>query len=80
MLSQCVFVLKMTIKQDFSPVASHVISVLVELTSGHLRYPLTDVPPQPNSPTDSVFCKNHPSIATMFHQKPAVMQVSVQTG
>ena len=27
----------------------HAISVLIELTLGHLRYHLTDVPPQPNS-------------------------------
>ena len=31
------------------------ISVLVELILGHLRYLLTDVPPQPNSPPDYVF-------------------------
>ncbi|KAL0640970.1 hypothetical protein Bca4012_103289 [Brassica carinata] len=30
------------------------ISVLVELILGHLRYLLTDVPPQPNSPPDNV--------------------------
>ena len=28
---------------------------LIELILGHLRYPLTDVPPQPNSPPDYVF-------------------------
>ncbi|KAL0642187.1 hypothetical protein Bca4012_102562 [Brassica carinata] len=32
----------------------HEISVLVELILGHLRYLLTDVPPQPNSPPDNV--------------------------
>ena len=31
------------------------ISVLNELVLGHLRYCLTDVPPQPNSPPDNVF-------------------------
>ena len=31
------------------------ISVLHELPLGHLRYLLTDVPPQPNSPPDNVF-------------------------
>ena len=30
------------------------VSVLAELTLGHLRYPLTDVPPQSNSPPDTV--------------------------
>ena len=34
---------------------NQVISVLFELTFGHLRYHLTDVPPQPNSPPDYVF-------------------------
>ncbi|KAK8610787.1 hypothetical protein V6N13_081943 [Hibiscus sabdariffa] len=33
----------------------HEISVLVDLILGHLRYLLTDVPPQPNSPPDNVF-------------------------
>ena len=32
----------------------HEISVLIELILGHLRYLLTDVPPQPNSPPDYV--------------------------
>ncbi|KAL5102681.1 hypothetical protein TcWFU_006140 [Taenia crassiceps] len=31
------------------------VSVLAELTLGHLRYDLTDVPPQSNSPPDNVF-------------------------
>jgi hypothetical protein len=33
----------------------HEISLLIELTFGHLCYHLTDVPPQPNSPSESVF-------------------------
>ena len=40
---------------SFSPFGLHEISVLIELTLGHLRYHLTDVPPQPNSPPDYVF-------------------------
>ena len=40
---------------SFSPFGLHEISVLIELTLGHLRYLLTDVPPQPNSPPDYVF-------------------------
>ena len=40
---------------SFSPFGPHEISVLIELTLGHLRYLLTDVPPQPNSPPDYVF-------------------------
>ena len=39
---------------DFCPFALHEISVLVESPLGHLRYLLTDVPPQPNSPLDNV--------------------------
>ncbi|KAH1128821.1 hypothetical protein J1N35_000199 [Gossypium stocksii] len=37
---------------SFYPFVPHEISVLVELILGHLRYLLTDVPPQPNSPPD----------------------------
>ena len=39
---------------SLSPYALHEISVLVELALGHLRYHLTDVPPQSNSPPESV--------------------------
>ena len=38
MLSQCVFVLKVRIKQVFHPFGPHEISVLIEFTSGHLRH------------------------------------------
>ena len=40
---------------SFYPFVLHEISVLIELTLGHPRYLLTDVPPQPNSPPDNVF-------------------------
>ncbi len=40
---------------SFYPFILHEISVLIELTLGHLCYLLTDVPPQPNSPPDFVF-------------------------
>ena len=40
---------------SFYPFVLHEISVLIEPTLGHLRYCLTDVPPQPNSPPDCVF-------------------------
>ena len=40
---------------SFCPFALREISVLTELTLGHLRYLLTDVPPQSNSPPDTVF-------------------------
>ena len=39
------------------PYAPREISVLIELKIGRLRYFLTDVPPQPNSPPDSVFAE-----------------------
>jgi hypothetical protein len=45
---------------DFYPFILHEISVLVESPLGHLRYRLTDVPPQPNSPPDNVFNPGHP--------------------
>ena len=44
---------------SFSPFGPHKISVLNELALGHLRYLLTDVPPQPNSPPGYVF---HPNL------------------
>ncbi|PHT26775.1 Regulator of rDNA transcription protein 15 [Capsicum baccatum] len=46
---------------SFYPSVPHEISVLVELILGHLRYILTDVPPQPNSPPDNVFRPNRPA-------------------
>ncbi|OAD70981.1 hypothetical protein PHYBLDRAFT_155902 [Phycomyces blakesleeanus NRRL 1555(-)] len=39
---------------DFYPFILREISVLAESPLGHLRYFLTDVPPQPNSPLDNV--------------------------
>jgi hypothetical protein len=41
-------------QMSFYPFVLHEISVLIELILGHLRYRLTDVPPQPNSPPDYV--------------------------
>ena len=61
---------------SFTPFGPHEISVLTELTLGHLRYHLTDVPPQPNSPPDYVFHTDQsPQLATL-KQKPAAMQDS----
>ena len=57
---------------SFSPFGLREISVLIELTLGHLRYLLTDVPPQPNSPPDYVFCTNHPEQAPSLILKPVV--------
>jgi hypothetical protein len=41
-------------QRSFYPFVLHEISVLIELLLGHLCYRLTDVPPQPNSPSDNV--------------------------
>ncbi len=46
---------------SFYPFVLNEISVLIELTSGHLRYHLTDVPAQPNSQPDSVFDTDRPA-------------------
>ena len=62
---------------NFSPSVPHEISVLIELTFGHLRYHLTDVPPQPNFPLDYVFHTNQLPTRTILNRKPAVMWVSV---
>ncbi len=56
MLSQFGFVLKIKNQSSFYPFVPHEISVLIELLLGHLRYRLTDVPPQPNSLPDLVLC------------------------
>ena len=42
-------------QDSFYPFIQHEISVLIELSLGHLCYLLTDVPPQPNSPPDVFF-------------------------
>ena len=55
MLSHRGSVLKIANRASFYPYALREISVLTELILGHLCYYLTDVPPQPNSPPDSVF-------------------------
>jgi hypothetical protein len=46
---------------DFYPFVLLEISVLHESPLGHLRYGLTDVPPQPNSPPDNVFNPDRPA-------------------
>ncbi|KAE8720265.1 hypothetical protein F3Y22_tig00020999pilonHSYRG00008 [Hibiscus syriacus] len=54
---------------NFYPFVPHEISVLIELILGHLRYLLTDVPPQPNSPPDNVFRLNLPTEADLGSKK-----------
>ena len=46
---------------SFYPFVLHEISLLIELTLGHLRYHLADVPPQPNLQPDSVFDMDRPA-------------------
>ncbi|WZZ15274.1 hypothetical protein YC2023_108363 [Brassica napus] len=50
---------------SFYPFVPHEISVLVELILGNLRYLLTDVPPQPNSPPDNVLRPDRPAEASL---------------
>ena len=45
----------------FCPFALREVSVLAEPALGHLRYSLTDVPPQPNSPPDTVIRAARPT-------------------
>jgi hypothetical protein len=44
---------------SFCPFALREVSVLAELALGHLRYSVTDVPPQSNSPPGSVLESDH---------------------
>ncbi|KAK8590568.1 hypothetical protein V6N13_057461 [Hibiscus sabdariffa] len=54
---------------SFYPFVPHEISILVELILGHMRYLLTDVPPQPNSPPDNVFRPNRLAEADLGSKK-----------
>ncbi|KAK8670426.1 hypothetical protein V6N13_037044 [Hibiscus sabdariffa] len=54
---------------SFYPFVPHEISVLVELILGQLRYLLTDVPPQLNSPPDNVFRPDRPAEAGLGSKK-----------
>ncbi|PHT25746.1 Regulator of rDNA transcription protein 15 [Capsicum baccatum] len=59
-------------QKSFYPSVPHEISVLVELILGHLRYLLTDVPPQPNSPPDNVFRPDRPAERALGPKRGAV--------
>ncbi|PHT25928.1 Regulator of rDNA transcription protein 15 [Capsicum baccatum] len=59
-------------QMSFYPSVPHEISVLVELILGHLRYLLTDVPPQPNSPPDNVFRPDRPAERALGRKRGAV--------
>ena len=56
-------------QMSFYPFVPHEISVLVEFILGHLRYLLTDVPPQPNSPPNNVFHPDRPVEASLGSKK-----------
>ncbi|KAD0312832.1 hypothetical protein E3N88_44469 [Mikania micrantha] len=62
---------------SFYPSVLHEISVLVELILGHLRYLLTDVPPQPNSPPDNVFRPDRPTEAGLGSKKRGVAPLPI---
>ena len=47
---------------SFCPFALREVPVLAELTLGLLRYSLTDVPPQSNSPPGSVLESDHAGV------------------
>ncbi|KAK7375619.1 hypothetical protein VNO78_35493 [Psophocarpus tetragonolobus] len=58
------------IKRAFNPFVHTIFEILfVELILGHLRYLLTDVPPQPNSPPDNVFRPDQPTEAGLGSRK-----------
>ncbi|PHT26553.1 Regulator of rDNA transcription protein 15 [Capsicum baccatum] len=59
-------------QKSFNPSVPHEISVLIELILGHLRYLLTDVPPQPNSPPDNVFRPDQPAERALGPTRGAV--------
>ncbi|PHT26552.1 Regulator of rDNA transcription protein 15 [Capsicum baccatum] len=48
-------------QKSFYPSVPYEIFFLVERILGHLRYLLTDLPPQPNSPPDNVFHLDRPA-------------------
>ncbi|KAI3484551.1 hypothetical protein L1887_52310 [Cichorium endivia] len=62
---------------SFYPSVPHEISVLVELILGHLRYLLTDVPPQPNSPHDNVFRPDRPAEAGLGSKKRGIAPLPI---
>ncbi|KAI3493942.1 hypothetical protein L1887_41149 [Cichorium endivia] len=62
---------------SFYPSVPHEISVLVELILGHLRYLLTDVPPQPNSPPDNIFRPDRPAEAGLGSKKRGIAPLPI---
>lgn len=59
---------------SFCPFALRGVSVASELAFGHLRYRLTDVPPQSNSPPDFVLSVGQPNgrtVSTLIQESRA---------
>ena len=61
---------------SLSPFGQHKISVLTEHALGHLRYRLTDVPPQPNSPPEYVIHANTQRFSHHVRSRTCMEQVS----
>jgi hypothetical protein len=61
---------------SFYPFVLHEVSVLVELVLGHLRYRLTDVPPQPNSPPDIVSVSGSISVGDSHPAESSIVQLA----
>ena len=65
MLSQYFIRIKNNNQVSFSPFGLQEVSILFKLTTGHLSYCSTDVPPQSNSPTDYIFHSDQPQAILM---------------
>ncbi|KAK8493372.1 hypothetical protein V6N13_116486 [Hibiscus sabdariffa] len=52
------------------------LTPLASNSEGHLRYLLTDVPPQPNSPPDNVFRPDRPAEAGLGSKKEGLCPAS----
>ena len=64
---------------SFCPFALREVSVLTELALGHLRYHLTDVPPQSNSPPDSVLGSSRLSTNLQLHTPSCPAMYNLQS-
>ena len=62
------------------PFAPREISVLAEPALGHLRYLLTDVPPQPNSPSGTVPDSDPPRSGGVITDATAALAAARATG
>jgi len=68
-------------QMSFCPFALREVAVLTELTLGHLRYLLADVPPQPNSPPGNVLrAGRYPKRMILTQKKRKKRSVSTPSG